>query len=73
MFERDWITCLDYDTILGSLVNIIEGGGGEYVWPLNDHKVLHYNNEWDIDIIKAIATLTNDLFHILGEVGYKNK
>ena len=33
--------------VLGSIVNIIWGGG---VWPFNEHESLHFDNKQDIHI-----------------------
>ena len=33
-------------TILGSIVNII--GGYQPIWPFNEHKNLHFDNEYDV-------------------------
>ena len=36
-------------TILGSMVDVNGGpGGGEPIWPLYEHKNLHFNNTLDI-------------------------
>ena len=34
-------------TILGPTVNMI-GGGGQPIWPVNEHENLHFGNEWDV-------------------------
>ena len=36
-------------TILGSIDNIVGEGGG-VVWPLNEHKSLHFDNEWGMHL-----------------------
>ena len=45
-------------TILGPIVNMI---GRIYIWPLNEHKNLHFDNEWDIHMSSKPMGKQHDL------------